>query len=106
MNSKANTNKQSVGSRKVPQRSCIACRRAQDKKGLIRLVCHEDKVTIDPGGKKAGRGAYLCPVFECWEQGLQKKRLEYALRTTLRAEDSEALWNFAQSLPRKAESED
>ena len=101
-----NADKQPVRTKKVPQRSCIACRRTQDKRSLIRLVNNEGEVTIDPGGKKSGRGAYLCPVRECWELGLKKKRLEYALRTTLREEDNEELWQFGRSLPNRAESEE
>ena len=91
--------------RKVPLRSCIACRRTNDKRKLIRLVALEDKVTVDPGGKKPGRGAYLCPVYECWELGIKKKRLEYALRTTLKAEDREELMQFSLGLPRRSDLE-
>lgn len=103
---KANKQDRPVKTRKVPQRSCIACRRTQDKRTLIRIVADEDRVSIDTEGKRPGRGAYLCPVYECWELGLKKKRLEYALRTTLKAEDSETLRQFSLGLPRRGESEE
>lgn len=47
----------------------------------------EGSVEIDIKGKKAGRGAYLCRAWECWETGLKSNRLEHALRSSL-AEDN------------------
>jgi predicted RNA-binding protein YlxR (DUF448 family) len=38
---------------------------------------------INPRGKKAGRGAYLCRRQECWEIGLKRKRLQYALKSEI-----------------------
>ncbi len=71
----------------VPQRTCIACHRAADKRGLVRLVLTPDgRVEVDTRGKMPGRGAYLCPAKRCWEEGLKAKKLEYALRTKLPAE--------------------
>src|SRR5947209_1216587 len=65
----------------VPVRTCIACRTSDAKRGLIRLVrTPEGSVEIDETGKKAGRGAYLCRVRECWEIGLAKKALDNALK--------------------------
>jgi len=54
----------------VPQRTCIACGQVTGKRQLIRLVrTAESRVEVDPSGKSAGRGMYLCPVPECWETG-------------------------------------
>ena len=48
-------------SRKAPQRTCVACRAVKDKRELTRIVREPDgKVAIDPRGKLAGRGAYIC----------------------------------------------
>lgn len=75
-----------------PQRTCIACREAQDKRGLIRIVrTPTQEIMIDPTGKANGRGAYLCHKTECWDKGLQKKLLANALKTTLSAADIERL---------------
>jgi predicted RNA-binding protein YlxR (DUF448 family) len=77
-----------VKSKNLPQRTCIACRQVREKKDLIRLVATENGVAeVDLFGKKAGRGAYLCPRRTCWELALRKNRLDYALRTRL-ADDS------------------
>ena len=67
----------------IPQRTCVACRKVRAKRELIRLVRVADgSIEIDTGGKKEGRGAYLCPEQECWTLGLKSGRLERTLRTT------------------------
>jgi predicted RNA-binding protein YlxR (DUF448 family) len=58
-------------------------------------------VEVDPNGKKSGRGAYLCPTPECWEIGLKKGRLEYALRTTLTRDNRERLIRYRKELENK-----
>lgn len=55
-------------------------------------------VEVDTGGKKAGRGAYLCQAPECWEIGLKSGRLEYTLRTTLNQENREQLIRYGKDL--------
>ena len=90
----------------VPQRSCIACRRTDAKRGLIRLVRDaEGRVAIDSTGKRAGRGAYLCHDPKCWEQALKRHALERALRVEgLHADDRAALDAFASTLEQIPES--
>ena len=62
-------------------------------------MCLSDgSVEVDTGGKKAGRGAYLCRAQECWEIGLKGSRLEYALRTTLTQDNREQLIKAAGKL--------
>jgi predicted RNA-binding protein YlxR (DUF448 family) len=77
----------------------VACREARPKRELIRLVYTEDgKVEVDPSGKKAGRGAYLCPLSDCWEKGLKKDKLERALRGRVSAENQGELLVFGATL--------
>jgi hypothetical protein len=86
----------------VPIRTCVACRQSSAKRELLRIVRDPaGRVQLDPTGKKPGRGAYLCTFYECWEQALTSGLLSRALKTTLSDEDSQALWNFAKTLPRK-----
>lgn len=76
----------------VPQRACVACRQAKAKRELTRLVrVAGGGVEVDASGKAAGRGAYLCSAWECWETGLKRGRLERALRTVLSQADRERL---------------
>lgn len=95
----AQTKKKTSGPRPkpVPTRLCIACRRSETKRGLIRLVrTAEGRVAIDTTGKRAGRGAYLCHQPSCWEQALKRHGLERALRIeTIEQEDRDHLNLFA-----------
>jgi predicted RNA-binding protein YlxR (DUF448 family) len=84
----------------IPQRTCVSCRQVKAKRELIRLVRVADgRIEVDTSGKKAGRGAYLCPAPECWEDGLKRGRLEHALRTTLTRENREQLIKYAINHP-------
>jgi predicted RNA-binding protein YlxR (DUF448 family) len=84
----------------IPQRTCIACREVKPKRQLIRLVYTVNGTAeVDPSGKKAGRGAYLCHSPDCWEKGLKKGRLEQALRQKISAENQARLIEFSRTLP-------
>ncbi len=75
----------------------MACRKVKAKRELIRLVRTSDgRVEVDTGGKRAGRGAYLCRAQECWEIGLKGGRLEHALRTTLTQDNREQLIRYGK----------
>jgi len=81
----------------VPQRTCVACRQVKPKRELIRLVCSANgSVEVDITGKKAGRGAYLCQTWECWEAGLKQGRLEYALQIRLDGDSREELKSYGK----------
>jgi len=54
---------------------------------------------VDPTGKVAGRGAYLCKARACWEQALKGSKLSAALKTTLTNEELVALQQYAATLP-------
>ncbi len=60
-----------------------------------------ESVEVDIGGKKAGRGAYLCRAQECWETGLKGGRLEHSLRATLTQDNREQLVRFGEDLLKK-----
>lgn len=92
----------------VPQRTCVACRRGDAKRGLIRVVRDADRrVAVDPTGRRNGRGAYLCHDPACWEAALKRRALERALRLeSLDPEDRAALLSFAQTLPTRAAPQD
>ena len=88
-------------SKHIPQRTCVACRKVKTKRELIRLVrISNGTVEVDPSGKKAGRGAYLCQSPECWEDGLKRGRLEYNLRTALTQENRQQLIRYGKDFIR------
>ena len=66
--------------RKIPVRRCVGCNTQKPKKELVRVVRSPDgTVSVDLTGKKAGRGAYLCPSTACLAKARKAKRLERAL---------------------------
>ena len=83
----------------LPQRTCIACRKTGFKRELVRLVAIPDEgIVVDLTGKRSGRGAYLCPDRECWENALGGGKLEYALRVKINPENKDKLVKFVQGL--------
>ena len=90
----------------VPLRSCIACRDKHPKRELIRIVrTPEGPLEIDPKGKRAGRGAYLCLKQQCSETALQPGRLSQALKCEVTSTQVEALRVSVLSLIENAASE-
>lgn len=66
--------------RKVPQRMCVGCKEMKNKKELIRIVRNAEGVLeLDTTGKKPGRGAYICPKVECFNQAIKNKGIQKAL---------------------------
>lgn len=83
----------------------MGCRSVLPKRSLVRVVRAADGVRIDPGGKLAGRGAYLHDRRACWERAL-KGSLAHALKITLTTEDRERLEAYARELPAEPASAD
>ena len=78
--------------RKIPMRMCVGCREMKEKKELIRVVrSPEGEVSLDPIGKKPGRGAYVCRNADCLKRAIKQKQLERQLDVTLPPETAEAL---------------
>lgn len=70
--------------KKAPIRKCVACGLAKDKKDLFRIVrSPEGVVSLDPTGKKNGRGAYLSKDKECIEKARTKNLLSKQLKATV-----------------------
>ena len=87
--------------RRVPQRTCIACRSVLDKRELTRLVRTPDAgVQLDPTGKRPGRGAYIHKASACWTRASERDwaMVAKALKTTLTADDRQRLASFAENL--------
>lgn len=77
----------------------MGCRETSAKRQFVRVVrTSAGSVEVDTTGKKSGRGAYLCPRPECWQEALKKDRLARALRTTLSQADRAILREYGESL--------
>jgi predicted RNA-binding protein YlxR (DUF448 family) len=65
---------------------------------MVRIVRAPDgAVSVDPTGKRSGRGAYLCLQPPCWQTALKRHALDKALKTELTAADRAALAAFGAS---------
>ncbi len=70
--------------KKLPKRLCVGCQEVRLKKELARVVrTPEGEVTLDPTGKRSGRGAYVCRNPSCLEAALKGQRLARALKHDL-----------------------
>ena len=91
--------------RHVPQRSCVICGTKTAKRELIRIVLTpEGECSVDPTGKRSGRGAYICHKRECWERATKGGRFAHALRGEISQADKERLSEFGQTLPVPADA--
>ena len=78
--------------KKIPQRQCVGCREMKDKKSLLRVVkSPEGAVSLDFGGKKPGRGAYVCPDEVCLKRARKARALERAFSAPMPDEVYEVL---------------
>ena len=61
--------------KKIPMRTCIACREEKPKKEMLRVVKNAaGEIRLDFSGKLPGRGAYVCSNGDCIRK-LRKYRL-------------------------------
>ena len=81
-----------MAQKKIPARQCIGCMTSRPKKELVRVVrAPSGEISIDPVGKKPGRGAYLCPDAACLAKAKKKKALERCFEQPVPAEVYDAL---------------
>jgi predicted RNA-binding protein YlxR (DUF448 family) len=72
--------------RRVPSRTCVACRTSRAKADLQRIVrTPTGDVTLDATGRLAGRGAYVCRDGDCLSIAIKKGALTRALEIPLPA---------------------
>lgn len=66
--------------KKTPMRLCLGCQNSRPKRDLIRIVKNsKGEVFLDKTGKKPGRGAYICPMKECFNVARKTRRIERSL---------------------------
>lgn len=74
--------------RKQPVRTCVACREGKPKAEMLRVVRTPDgEIKIDPTGKCAGRGAYVCNEPSCVEKCVKKRIFDKVFGVKLSDED-------------------
>ena len=78
--------------KRVPLRMCAGCGEMKPKKELVRVVKPpEGEISIDLTGKKAGRGAYVCPSPECLKKARKNRRIERSFQCRIPDEIYDAM---------------
>ncbi|MBP3951998.1 RNase P modulator RnpM [Bacillus suaedae] len=76
-----------MNQRKVPLRKCLVTNEMKPKKELIRIVrSPEGEVSVDPTGKKNGRGAYISNNEESFDIAKKKDILSRHLQVKVEPE--------------------
>ncbi len=87
--------------KKIPQRSCIGCGLKKDKNDLMRIVrSPEGEFSLDPSGRKNGRGAYICKDPACLEKAEKRKALQRSFKAEV---DSRIYQQLREELEQLAE---
>ena len=93
--------------KKILLRMCVGCRESKPKRELIRVVRAPDgTVSMDPVGKKPGRGAYVCRSESCLTRAIKQKQLERQLQVPFSPEIAEALKAELANLPAPTEADE
>ncbi len=78
--------------KKIPIRTCIACKTEKAKKELIRIVKNKEGVfSVDRHGKASGRGAYVCDSAVCMNKIIKNKLLNRAFSMEIPTEVYDAI---------------
>jgi hypothetical protein len=91
----------------IPIRQCVTCRTARPKRELLRVVIDaKGEISLDPTGKKAGRGAYVCRKRQCLEQAIRGHKLDRSLKNRVDEATIAALVAEMEALPPDEETDD
>lgn len=73
--------------KKIPVRTCIACREEKPKREMLRIVKNSaGEIALDFSGKLPGRGAYICNSEACVKRLSKQKLLNKAFSAEVPAE--------------------
>ena len=85
--------------RKVPMRKDIVTGEMMPKRELIRVVRNkEDEVSVDPTGKKAGRGAYIAAAVKIATRAKKERTFDKAFGVKLDDAFYDQLIDYADHL--------
>lgn len=78
--------------KKIPMRKCVGCGEMKPKKELMRILRTESgEFEVDAGGKKNGRGAYICRSIGCFRMAVKSRGLERSFKQEIPADVYERL---------------
>lgn len=77
--------------KKVPMRTCVACKCSKPKKELVRIVKNPNGIMLDRTGKVNGRGAYICDDVNCLKKLIKAKILNRVFECEVEEETYKAI---------------
>ena len=83
--------------KKIPMRTCIACKECKPKKELIRIVKTDEGFKFDKTGKLNGRGAYICNDSKCRELLFKNKLLSKTFKCNVSSDEYNSLKDSYES---------
>ena len=83
--------------KKIPMRTCIACKESKPKKELIRIVKTDEGFKFDKTGKLNGRGAYICNDSKCRELLFKNKLLNKTFKCNVSSDEYNSLKDSYES---------
>ncbi|WP_071255850.1 MULTISPECIES: YlxR family protein [unclassified Curtobacterium] len=85
-----------------PVRTCIGSRRRASRSSLLRVVALSDgRVVADPKAVMPGRGAWLTPTVDAYDQAVKRRAFRRALRLD-RDPDTSAVLDHIAGLPQES----
>ena len=63
-------------------RTCIGCRLRAPRSSLLRVVARESELVVDETATLPGRGAWLHPIVQCFQDAVRRCAFGRALRVT------------------------
>lgn len=72
-------------------RTCIACRKKDNKYNFIRIVSENGNAKIDKNGKENARGIYICNDAECIKKLLKMKNINKVIKNKINGESLKVL---------------
>ena len=83
--------------KKIPMRTCIACKECKPKKELIRIVKTDEGFKFDKTGKLNGRGAYICNDSKCRELLFKNKLLNKTFKCNVSSDEYNSIKDSYES---------
>lgn len=85
---------------------CVGCFEMKEKRQLIRVVkTAEGEISLDPTGKKSGRGAYICENPDCLKKAQKGGKLDRAFSCKVSPEIYESLEKQLETIKKRGAAE-
>ncbi len=79
-----------MNTKQTKQRSCVGCKKKDDKFSFLRIVFDGNGLVIDDEKQSLeGRGCYLCKDEACFEKAVKRNAFNYRLKQKISRDEVE-----------------